>query len=700
MLAWYFASAMSAAATKSVAFDEILHLAGGYSYWKFCDFRFQPENGILPQRWATIPLLFGDTKFPDLSPDEWQHADMSAASDGLLYGPTNDADSILRRSRAMIGLLGVALGLLIFLSARSLLGNAPALVSLGLYSFCPTMLAHGGLATSDMAATLFFTAAVLCFWQVLHIVNWKTLIVGSVVIGCLFVSKFSAVLIVPMAFVLLAVRLTSQEPTIISFRRNTWHVDRRSRRLLVHLATTVVQSLLVIIVIWSFYNFRYGMFTVRPDGEVANAVTPTDLPAIAWNDILDQSKPIDRLIMGMRGVRLLPEAFLFGFAYVVENSHSRPAFLNGEYRLYGWPQFFPYCVLVKTPITLFVLLGLAIAWMTGNWYFGGETWRARGAAMARSLYRTTPLWTLFVVYWIFAITSHLNIGHRHVLPTYPPMLILAGCSWYWVTDKRLTSAACIESIVDQRRINGRVANWLNARRQPILAVAVLASIASFTTESLSNWPNYLSYFNQFVGSHTNAYRHLVDSSLDWGQDLPSLQQWLIRADLAESRPYISYFGNGSLEYYGIRAHHLPGYWEHTPPSIPEPLKGGTYCISATMLQNLYTRYPGRWNRAYEARYQQLTANVHQFFSNSVKKRRQLMEDEAEAWTDLFDAYEHARFARLASYLRQREPDDEINYSILIYHLTAADLQRALGEPPVELFESDGFDDSSTAKSKP
>ena len=50
--------------------------------------------------------------------------------------------------------------------------------------------------------------------------------------------------------------------------------------------------------------------------------------------------------------------------------------------------------------------------------------------------------------------------------------------------------------------------------------------------------------------------------------------------------------------------------------------------------------------------------------------------------------------------RQREPDDEINYSILVYHLSAADLQQALADPPVELFESNGFDDSSTERSKP
>jgi hypothetical protein len=43
-----------------------------------------------------------------------------------------------------------------------------------------------------------------------------------------------------------------------------------------------------------------------------------------------------------------------------------------------------------------------------------------------------------------------------------------------------------------------------------------------------------------------------------------------------------------------------------------------------------------------------------------------------------------RFARLTSYLRGREPDDEIGYSILVYRLTDADLAEALDGPPREL----------------
>ena len=101
-----------------------------------------------------------------------------------------------------------------------------------------------------------------------------------------------------------------------------------------------------------------------------------------------------------------------------------------------------------------------------------------------------------------------------------------------------------------------------------------------------------------------------------------------------------------------------------------------------------------WNRGYEDTYVQLAARVRLFNSSSREKRNEFIAAEGEAaWMNLFQAYEHARLARLISFLRLREPDSEINYSILIYRLSAGDLDRAIEGPPIELLESDGFSDS-------
>ena len=58
LLALYWVMAVSAVRQKSPTFDELPHLTAGYSYWTLKDFRLHPENGALPQRWASLPLLW------------------------------------------------------------------------------------------------------------------------------------------------------------------------------------------------------------------------------------------------------------------------------------------------------------------------------------------------------------------------------------------------------------------------------------------------------------------------------------------------------------------------------------------------------------------------------------------------------------------------------------------------------------------
>lgn len=682
LLMWYFFSSVSAVVDKSMTFDEMMHLTAGYTTWKLGDFRVMPENGILPQRWAGIPLLFGKTNFPDFDQDAWRKSAKSIG-DQFFYFVGNDEHTMLTRGRTMIALFGVALGAVVFFWARSLLGLAPALVSLGLYAFCPTMLANGPLVTSDLAVALFLLASMFCIWLVLHRVTWKTLLVGSLVMGCLFVAKFSCVLIVPMGLLLVVIQLVSRRPTVVSFGDKTWTVERRSARLLIHLSTIAIHAVVVWFVIWAFFDFRYDMFKMKKlEANAAGEMVVVDRPQVSWDTLLDNSPTIERIVSYAREAHFLPEAYLYGFAFTWRNSQQRTAFLNGEFSLDGWREFFPYCLMVKTPLPFFVLMGLGAAWIIRGWYRIGSDWRARAGAILNSCYRTAPLWVLFVVYWAFAISSHLNIGHRHLLPTYPPMFILAGASWFWLAG----------STGDRARDTLQAPRWLFAGRWSAMACVVLISIGLFAAESLWRWPNYLAYFNQLAGGPSNGYRHLVDSSLDWGQELPALRRWLVK-EVRNGPPhdnvYLSYFGVASPAYYRIPATLLPCYAGRPTAPVPEPLKPGVYCISATMLHNLYTVFRGPWSRHYEAGYQELVSKVSEFQNANPDERRQLVANSGEPfWTRAFYLYEQARLARLTSFLRQREPDAQINYSILIYRLGPEDLNRALDGPPVELAETE------------
>jgi len=650
LLAAFFVLALTSVLHKSVTYDEPVHLAGGYSYWVCNDYRINPENGILPQRWMALPLLLGRWDLGDINDppryDEWQMAYR------FLYESGNDLSAMLLLGRGMVALLGVGLGLLVYRWSAGLFGRAGGLVSLALYAFSPAILANGRLMTSDLAASLCFLASLWCLWRVLHRVSVVSVLCSCLAVGALFVSKMSALLIAPMVLCLLAVRLFSGRPLEIAWG-GTRYIAGRIRQILAFLGLALLHVTVIYVVIWAFYGFRYESLNTAPP----EAQTRLD---DQWQGLTSQPFPGLSAILFCREHRLLPEAFLQGHAHVLKYAQIRAAFLNGQYSVRGWWRFFPYCFLVKTPLSLFVVLILAVWAMAMGWRRAG---RERGGAMKVSLwrgfYRTAPLWVLLAVYWAFAITSKLNIGHRHILPTYPPMFILAGAA----------------------------AGWLAApiRRKLVAILLSLAAIA-YAGESLAVWPNYLAYFNPLAGGSGNAYRHLVDSSLDWGQDTPGLADWLEKHGLAHQDKipvYLAYFGTGSPTYYGIKAHRLRGFPDIDLKSIPmEPLVGGVYCISATMLQSvLLTNCMGQWTQYNENAYQSLASDVDRLFQAGPEGKEVLMQPQ---WQEYLQLFLELRFGRLCAYLRQREPDDNVGHSILIYRLRDQEAREALFGPPAEL----------------
>ncbi|MCJ7543372.1 MAG: hypothetical protein MUP47_02210, partial [Phycisphaerae bacterium] len=299
---------------------------------------------------------------------------------------------------------------------------------------------------------------------------------------------------------------------------------------------------------------------------------------------------------------------------------------------------------------------VVLAWRRGA--VGGA--RPMKSALWEGFYRTATLWVLLAVYWATAIISRINIGHRHILPTYPVMFILAG------SGVRLF-----------RR------GW-----RGLLGWVLALSLVAYVGEGLWTWPNYLAYFNQWVGGSRNGYRHLVDSSLDWGQDLPGLKRWLDEHGLSgpsSTTPvYLSYFGASSPAHYEVRALRLPGFIELDPPQhgIPFMLTGGVYCISATMLQTVVKGPPGPWTVPQEESYQTVLANVLTLIHSAPgDMQAALRGPDSQFWANQILAFEQLRFKRLCVYLRRhREPDDQVGYSILIYCLSDQEVERALLGP--------------------
>jgi hypothetical protein len=214
-------------------------------------------------------------------------------------------------------------------------------------------------------------------------------------------------------------------------------------------------------------------------------------------------------------------------------------------------------------------------------------------------------------------------------------------------------------------------------------VLACALIAWSACEVWAVYPQTLAYFNEFAGGPRNGWRILVDSSYDWGQDLPAVEKWVARR---ASRPgpkgpvYFSYFGSGLLRPFKLdEVVLLPSYFDQ-PRSFQLTLRPGTYIVSATMLQSVYNRAAfGPWCDYYESKYQNLLPFINQLKLQA--DTRMLVQMTKAGVMKNFDGL---RLGRLCAYLRKREPDERITYGVLVYELNQAQLDDALLGPPAEL----------------
>ena len=64
------------------------------------------------------------------------------------------------------------------------------------------------------------------------------------------------------------------------------------------------------------------------------------------------------------------------------------------------------------------------------------------------------------------------------------------------------------------------------RSMPFRATAVAAAVMYTVISTLLAYPNHLAYFNDFVGGPRNGHKHLLGSSLDWGQGTGEAIDWI------------------------------------------------------------------------------------------------------------------------------------------------------------------------------
>lgn len=216
------------------------------------------------------------------------------------------------------------------------------------------------------------------------------------------------------------------------------------------------------------------------------------------------------------------------------------AFFYGEHSVHGWWYFYPLVFLLKTPVALLVLFAVAtvlyIKYCSENWF--------------NALFLFVPIISLFAIF----MSSGIATGVRYLLPAYPFIFVIIG----------------------------GLTNYGKKVRNLLYIMAVWYVIASLLIA-----PHYLAYFNELIGGSGNGYKYLVDSNLDWGQELKGLKKYIDARGI--KRISLSYFGIDSPTRYGIEYDWLPSHYLYnpTPEKLLDAKRNQFVAISATNLQGVY-----------------------------------------------------------------------------------------------------------------
>jgi len=203
------------------------------------------------------------------------------------------------------------------------------------------------------------------------------------------------------------------------------------------------------------------------------------------------------------------DSYIRGFLNVALHSQAgHNSFLMGEHSTTGFLLYFPIAFLVKTPIAMLVLLLLTAVFYTKI-----------NKDYKKALQRDIILFIPIIVFVGAFVLNKINIGLRHILPAYPFLFI-------WVSQS----------------IN---VSWKKTLKVVVFSLLILA----YLWASLSIAPNYLAYFNEFAGGPDKGHEFLIDSNIDWGQDLKQLGFYLKENNITTVK--MAYFGKDSRAYRGI-----------------------------------------------------------------------------------------------------------------------------------------------------
>lgn len=636
MLVIHFTAAFDSLRRENPTVDEVAHLPAGISYWQRGTFKLYHHNPPLTKLVAALPVLFLRPETAMLyGLGSWTNDPPSQAAFGHSFAFVNRGRyfELFTVARGMMPLFSVAGGLFVFAWSSRLYGRAGGLLSLALWCLCPNILAHARLVTSDVAGAAMAVGSTYVFWRYLKRPTWPRAALAGLMLGLAQLTKFSLLLLYGYWPLLWLAR--------IAIERDFAGWPRRLGRDALQGLAVVAISVLVIDLGYGFEgvgkplgSFEFVSRTLtRQRGPVVTVppeqLGPNWLAQLARLNRVNRFRdtPLDRVPAP------LPYHFLMGFddqrietegipliwtdpAAQPGETGGYPVYLDGTLRYRGWWYYYLACLADKVPEGTWLVVLASFAALVA-------VRRDRAAWFDEVAVLGYPAIVLFAM---TALTD-INLGLRYILPVFPFAFVAAG----------------------------KVAPWVDSfrgglRRAMIVGLGLAVGLTAAQTILIH--PHYLASFNWLAGGPDRGSTHLIDSNLDWGQDLVGLRRWM-----ADNRPGrrvgLAYFGQINPSIFLLRDEEFRWFLPPVMPGTtrpmyqnpglvgPEPtLKPGTYAVSASLVRGLPWRLydPG---------------------------------DPARAWSPAWDARKPGAFA----YFSELTPIANVGHSILVYELTQADCDR-------------------------
>jgi 4-amino-4-deoxy-L-arabinose transferase-like glycosyltransferase len=600
LLALHGALAIDALRQHNVTVDEGVHLLSGILAWEDGRLDVYRVNPPLVKALFSLPVVASRPELPEAVRQDvrtsWtpQHVQFMKAN-------RQRYQDLLVRARCVLVGLSLLAGWLVYRWGSELFGPAAGLTALALWAVCPNILGWAGVCTVDLGTAVFGLAGMYALRAYLRCPDWLTAAGAGAMLGLALLAKLTLLVLYPVWLLLwLAVWWTRRRPLPSGERPVRW----------LHFLLVILVSVLVINAGYGFagtgrrlgdFSFRCDALTRSVGGMCVNRFTGTGLGRL----------PVP-----------LPEAFVAGLdeqkSYADMGS---PVYLRGQWQDGGSWFYYLYVLAVKLPLGTWALAGLALllAW-------GSPRYRAPSR---EELLLWLPAASILVL--MSSQTGLDGYGSpRYLLPAFPFLFI--GIS---------RVGRCLEGTWRQLpRMETIGRPWL-----ALCAAVPLLALAWNAVAALRIHPHYLSYFNELAGGPEQGWKHLIESNIDWGQDLLFLKQW--SDEHPEARPL------GLAAYVGMQPH-LTGLNYRPVPHGPDGNSGpadplqqgpqpGWYAVSVNLVCGMGC------------------ADYDEFGQRTSHPRH---------------AY---------GYFRLFTPVAKAGYSIFIYHITPEEADRArtqLGLPPL------------------